>query len=162
MVLTLNNAFAWQVLEVESPPGTLIGLVRQGWNLYRPTMEVCNGQGDVVHHIAGPERHAILFRRLCTCWGRSLCCCCDCDSETCAEKDMEFAVMDSSGEHRSGTIVKLWHGPDDNQRGISSKDRFGVNFPRDATANVKVTLIAAAFLIDYLYFDYEYDSEEDN
>ena len=37
----------------------------------------------------------------------------------------------------------------------SEMDRFGVDFPEEVDTEVKATLLAACFLIDYLYFEFE-------
>ena len=34
-------------------------------------------------------------------------------------------------------------------------DRFGIDFPDEVDVGVKATLLAACFLIDYLYFEFD-------
>ena len=43
----------------------------------------------------------------------------------------------------------------------SEMDRFGIDFPDAATARMKAVMLAATFLIDFIYFEGDGDLEEE-
>ena len=44
-----------KVLEVECPPGKVVGYVEQNLNCYRPTYDICGPDGDAQYVIEGPS-----------------------------------------------------------------------------------------------------------
>ncbi|KAG0715728.1 Phospholipid scramblase 2 [Chionoecetes opilio] len=110
-----------QSLEVSSPPGTVIGTVKQDWSILKPKFSVCNASGDVILRIEGP---------LCTC---SIC------------GDVEFTVLSAEGDVPVGKISKQWTGLV--KEAFTDADNFGISFPMDLDVKMKATLLGAVFLI---------------
>jgi len=50
-----------------------------------------------------------------------------------------------------GKISKQWTGV--MKEAFTDADNFGVNFPVDLDVKIKATLMAAVFLIDFMYFE---------
>ena len=62
--------------------------------------------------------------------------------------DVEFNVLTLDGLTEVGKISK-------------QTDVFGINFPMDLDVRCKATLIGAAFLIDYMFFEKKSNDESD-
>lgn len=148
-----------QVLEVECPPGNVIGHVEQNLNIYRPSFDICDANGDTKYVIEGPSScktscrsccgkcaFLILRRRRCCCFGR----------------DIVFNITDAETGENCGDLAKLWAGPLEKQRGLADFDRFGIDFPDEAGVDMKVVLVASTFLIDYLYFEGDNGDSDDD
>lgn len=117
-----------QKLQVESPPGTIIGTVEQNWNIIYPQYTVKNDLGEKIFKIDGP---------LCTC---SIC-----------GRNVEFRVMTEDGKIQVGMISKQWSGI--LTEAFTDADYFGITFPMDLDVKMKATLLGACFLIDMMYFE---------
>jgi len=116
-----------QHLEVHSPPGTIIGSVEQKWSLLYPQFVVKDESGATLMNIAGP---------FCV-----VDCCCD----------VAFTVTSASDGQEVGKITKQWAGL--GREMFTDSDNFGINFPLELDVKVKATLLGAAFLIDFMYFE---------
>lgn len=116
-----------QEIEVSSPPGTVIGYVKQKWTCIKPKFEITDGEGNVALVIAGP-------------W-----CTFSCAS------DVVFKVMTADESEEVGRIAKNWTGI--LREAVTDMDNFTVSFPMDLDVRAKATLLGAAFLIDYMYFE---------
>jgi len=116
-----------QKLDVSSPPGTIVGTVEQEWSIIKPRFCICDQDGNVVLKIVGP---------ICT-W--SIC-----------GADVEFKVTSADETTELGRISKRWSGLI--KEAFTEADNFGISFPRDLDIRCKATLLGAAFLIDYMYF----------
>lgn len=94
--------------------------------ILNPLYEVCDANGDAVLNIKGP---------FCT--------------FSCKCGDVEFPVSSLDGQ-QIGKISKQWGGI---KEAIIDADNFGCTFPLDLDVKVKATLLAAVFLIDFMYFE---------
>lgn len=119
-----------QSMEIECPPGNLIGSVHQNWTLCLPQFSVKDADGNTVLKIHGP---------LCTTQCRCLC------------GDVEFEITTRDGSSTIGKITKQWAGL--LREAFSDADYFGITFPMDLDVNTKATLMGALFLIDYMFYE---------
>jgi len=124
-----------QSLEVSSPPGTTIGFVDQKWTCIKPKFDIKDGDGNVALVIVGPW---------CT--------------YSCAG-DVEFKIMTPDESVEVGRISKQWSGL--LKEAFTDMDNFGITFPMDLDVRCKATLIGAAFLIDYMFFEKKANQEND-
>ncbi|RUS71175.1 hypothetical protein EGW08_021062, partial [Elysia chlorotica] len=116
-----------QKLTVESPRGRPIGYVLQECSFIRPVFRVESGDHDDLFRIKGP-------------W--CMCKCCG---------SVKFKIKSPDGQANVGIISKDWAGL--MQEMLTDADKFGVTFPESLAAEKKATLLAAVFLIDFLYFE---------
>jgi len=124
-----------QKLEVSSPPGTTIGFVKQKWSCIKPKFEICDGDGNVALVIIGP-------------WCTFAC-----------AGDVEFKIMTADESVEVGRISKQWSGI--LKEAFTDSDNFGIKFPMDLDVRCKATLIGAAFLIDYMFYEKKANKESD-
>ncbi|XP_049518938.1 phospholipid scramblase 2-like [Dermacentor silvarum] len=117
-----------QVMEVQAPPGTLIGHVRQRWSICYPTYGIYDRNGTRVLDIVGPF----------------------CTSSMPCKCDVDFEVRSANGA-AIGKITKKWSGI--LKELFTDADTFGVTFPMDLDVCMKAALIAATMLIDYTFFE---------
>ncbi|KAF0298079.1 Phospholipid scramblase 2 [Amphibalanus amphitrite] len=115
-----------QELEV-SAQGRLLGTVRQRWSLLRPLLVVCRPDGSEALHVRGPALR----------WAA----CCGSD----------FSVLSADDGEELGFITKTWSGLA--RELFTDSDRYGIVFPEDLEVDVKATLLGAAFLIDFMFFE---------
>uniref|UniRef100_A0A8C9SGT9 Phospholipid scramblase n=1 Tax=Scleropages formosus TaxID=113540 RepID=A0A8C9SGT9_SCLFO len=116
-----------QELEVQAPPGTVIGYVVQDWHPCLPKFS-----------IQGPSRETLLKLE-----GPCLACnCCG---------DVNFELKDKDGEQCIGRISKQWSGLV--KEIFSDADNFGIQFPMDLDVKIKAVLLGACFLIDFMFFE---------
>ncbi|CAG0898295.1 unnamed protein product [Darwinula stevensoni] len=123
-----------QRLDVYSPPGTLIGVVKQEWSILSPKFTIQDAAGNAILLIEGP---------ICT-W--SIC------------GDVEFQILTLRGDN-IGRISKQWSGL--LKEGFTDADNFGVTFPMDLDVKMKATLLAATFLLDFMFFEKKGRKERD-
>jgi len=116
-----------QELEVQSPPGTIIGTVEQEWSIFHPRFVIKDQSGEPVLKITGPF----------------------CVWECCSDVDFEITTI--SNDQKIGKISKQWSGL--GKEVFTDADNFGINFPMDLDVKVKATLLGATFLIDFMYFE---------
>jgi len=117
-----------QELEVHSPPGTIIGSVEQQWSICYPKLIIKDERGNTVMRIDGP-------------FGA-----CKCRS------DVDFTVTSATDGSEIGKISKQWGGL--SKEIFTDADNYGINFPIDLDVKEKATLLGAAFLIDFMYFEH--------
>jgi len=117
-----------QELEVHSPPGTIIGSVEQQWSICYPKLIIKDDRGNTEMRIDGPFA---AFK---------------CGS------DVDFTVTSATDGSEVGKISKHWGGLPKEMS--TDADDFGINFPMDLDVKVKATLLGAAFLIDFMYFEF--------
>lgn len=115
-----------QEMTITSPPGTVIGKLKQRWDMLFPKFDVENENGDTILKIEGP------------CLTCNMC------------GDVEFKVMSENG-HEIGKISKQWTGLV--KEYFTDADNFGVQFPMDLDVKAKACLLAAVFLIDFMFFE---------
>lgn len=116
-----------QKMVVEAPIGTVIGYVKQAWSLCYPRFKIQNANEETVLRISGP--------------------CCTC--QICG--DIKFEVLSADGSTHVGKVTKQWTGLA--KELFTDADNFGVSFPMDLDVHVKATLMAAIFLIDFMYYE---------
>lgn len=124
-----------QSIEVSAPPGNTIGFVNQKWTCIKPKFEITDGDGNVALVLKGP-------------WCTYSC-----------GQDVEFKVMTPDEQHEVGRISKEWSGL--LKEAFTDSDNFGIKFPMDLDVRAKATLIGAAFLIDYMFFEKKANREGD-
>ncbi|XP_063728262.1 phospholipid scramblase 1-like [Symsagittifera roscoffensis] len=117
-------------VSVESPPGQLIGYVRQECSPWAPKFSIRDADGQKVLSVDGP--------------------CCVCQGAWCCEQ--EFQVKTSDGEV-IGKIAKQFSGLI--KEYFTDADNFGVQFPLDLDVKMKAIMIGAVFLIDFMFFENE-------
>jgi hypothetical protein len=110
-----------QKMEVESPPGTLVGYVKQEFDLIYPNFTIRNAEDEVVLKIKGP-----FFT--CTCG-----------------QNIDFVVTTPDGNSEVGKISKQWSGLI--KEYFTDADNFGITFPMDLDVKMKAVMLAACFLI---------------
>jgi len=116
-----------QSMEISSPiTKEVIGQIRQIWHPILPKFNICDKKGHRVLILEGPF---LVF----SCFG-----------------DVEFVIKTLSGSI-IGKITKQWGGVA--KEAFTDADNFSLNFPLDLDANVKACLLAAVFLIDFMYFE---------
>ncbi|XP_077988324.1 phospholipid scramblase 2-like [Glandiceps talaboti] len=116
-----------QELEVQSPPGTTVGYVKQAWSVILPKFYIQNANRDTQLVIEGP---------FCT-W--NLC------------GDVEFQVLSADGSTQVGKISKQWSGL--GKELFTDADNFGITFPMDLDVSIKAVMLGACFLIDFMFFE---------
>ncbi|XP_067880083.1 phospholipid scramblase 2-like [Heterodontus francisci] len=116
-----------QELEVQSPPGTTIGYVKQTWHPFLPKFSVQNVERETVLRIVGP------------------CFTCNCCG------DIAFEVKPPDESRGIGRISKQWSGL--LKEALTDADNFGVQFPMGLNVKLKAVLIGACFLIDFMFFE---------
>ncbi|XP_058614437.1 phospholipid scramblase 2 [Onychostoma macrolepis] len=114
-------------LEVQSPPGFVIGHVQQNWSVCLPKFTVENKQGEPEVKIVGPFV--------------PLTCCMDQNFELVS---LNGAVTDGA----FGTIVKPF-----SCSVLNTGADFVLRFPSNLDAKLKATLLGACILIDFVYYD---------
>ena len=111
--------------------GNLIGSIKQEWSLFGPKYSILNSQDQKSLTIKGPFR--------------------SCDSSICAG-DIVFRILspESSESEEIGKISKSWSG--ELQETPTDSDVFAITFPEILDVKTKAVLLAACFLIDFMYF----------
>ena len=117
-----------QYMRVEAPPGYVIGHIVQDWSCLKPCYHIEDASGKRLLNIVGP---------ICT---TSVLC-----------QDVEFDVLANDQYIKVGRITKQWSGV--LRETFTDADFYGVVFPMDLDVRVKSCLLAATFLIDYMFFE---------
>lgn len=113
-------------MQAFTPDHQLIGTVRQKWSMFTPLMELSDSEGTSYIRIQGP------------------CCPCRCYST------QEFQVVSKIGD-KLGKIWKKW--PGFNEEYNMDHEYFGLDVPAEMSPETKVLLLAAAFLLNYMFFE---------
>lgn len=119
-----------QEMEVQSPPGTTIGWVKQDLSWWNTWMSIQDASGQTVLKIKGP--------------------CC-----TCNWCPTEFQVLSADGTQEVGKISKQWSGLA--KEYFTKADNFGIQFPMDLDVKMKAVMLGATFLIDFMFFEEDDD-----
>ncbi|XP_058251225.1 phospholipid scramblase 2-like isoform X3 [Hemibagrus wyckioides] len=122
-----------QELEVQAPPGTAIGYVMQDWHPYLPKFTIRDERKRAVLRIVGPF----------------------CDCNCCS--DVIFKVISLDEASVIGRISKQWAGLDTEM--FTDADHFGVQFPMNLEVKMKAVVLAACFLIDFMFFEHSPNHE---
>ena len=109
----------------------MIGSIKQEWSIFGPIYSILNTQDQKSLTIKGPFR--------------------SCDSSICAG-DIVFRILspESSESEEIGKISKSWSG--ELQETPTDSDVFAITFPENLDVKTKAVLLAACFLIDFMYF----------
>ena len=62
-----------------------------------------------------------------------------------------FQVLSADGDTEVGKITKQWSGL--GKEMFSDAENFGVSFPIDLDVKMKAVLLAAVFLVDFMFFE---------
>ncbi|MEE6500938.1 hypothetical protein FKM82_003997 [Ascaphus truei] len=116
-----------QKLEVEAPPGTVVGYVNQNWHPCLPKFTIQNEKKENIFKISGP------------------CVPCSC----CSDVNFELKSLDETSV--VGKISKQWTGLV--KESFTDADNFGVQFPMDLDVKMKAVVLGACFLIDFMFFE---------
>lgn len=116
-----------QSIEVQAPPGNVVGTVEQEWSLIIPQYKVKDASGNVVLRIEGP------------------CCTVSCCG------DVEFQILSADGAIEVGKISKQWSGLA--RELFTDADNFGLSFPIDLDVKMKAVMLGACMLIDFMFFE---------
>ncbi|RWS19872.1 phospholipid scramblase 1-like isoform X1 [Leptotrombidium deliense] len=117
-----------QKIEVFAPPRTLVGYVKQNWSINGQRFSVQNAVEETLYKISGP--------------------CCTCGFGC---RDIKFTLIDKKSGDDIGKIVKQRSAVV--QEGYTDADNFSVQFPQTMEVKMKAALLAACFLIDFMYYE---------
>uniref|UniRef100_A0A8C0GF67 Phospholipid scramblase n=1 Tax=Chelonoidis abingdonii TaxID=106734 RepID=A0A8C0GF67_CHEAB len=120
-----------QELEVQSPPGTIVGYVVQNWDPLLPKFTILNESKEDVLKKIGPYA-------TCSCFG-----------------DVDFEVKTLHEMSTIGKISKYWSGFVNNV--FTNAANFGIQVPVDLDVKIKAIIIGACFLIDLMFFENSLD-----
>ncbi|XP_034743865.1 phospholipid scramblase 2 [Etheostoma cragini] len=109
-----------------TPQKHLVGTVCQRWSMFTPLLEVCDSEGALTFRIQGS------------------CCPYRCLS------NQQLQIVSNIGE-KIGTIWKKWPGFNDEHN--MDHEYFGLEVPRNMESRNKLLLLAATFLLNYMFFE---------
>ncbi|XP_051516640.1 phospholipid scramblase 2-like [Myxocyprinus asiaticus] len=125
-----------QELEVQAPPGTTVGYVKQDWHPCYPKFSIQGSNKETLMKLEGP------------------CLACNCCS------DVNFELKGKDGGQSIGRISKQWSGL--LKEVFTDTDNFGIQFPLDMDVKMKAVLMGACFLIDFMFFEKVGDTNQRN
>lgn len=126
-----------QEMEVQAPPGTTVGYVKQDWHPCYPQFSIQGPNKETVMKLEGP------------------CLACNC----CSDVNFELKGKDGTGKP-IGRISKQWSGL--LKEVFTDTDNFGIQFPMDMDIKMKAVLMGACFLIDFMFFEKVGDANQRN
>uniref|UniRef100_A0A6I8N8K7 Phospholipid scramblase n=1 Tax=Ornithorhynchus anatinus TaxID=9258 RepID=A0A6I8N8K7_ORNAN len=110
-----------QELEIQAPPGIVVGYVVQKWDPFLPKFTIQNENKEEVLKIVGPYATCGFFG------------------------DVDFEVKTINEKLTIGKISKYWSGF---VNGVfTNTDNFGIHVPADLDVKIKAAMIGACFLI---------------
>lgn len=115
-----------QEMEVQAPPGTTVGYVKQDWHPCLPKFSIQGANKETLMKLEGP------------------CFACNC----CGDVNFE---LKSKADKTIGRISKQWSGL--LKEVFTDTDNFGIQFPMDLDVKMKAVLMGACFLIDFMFFE---------
>uniref|UniRef100_A0A3B5LIU6 Phospholipid scramblase n=1 Tax=Xiphophorus couchianus TaxID=32473 RepID=A0A3B5LIU6_9TELE len=116
-----------QEMEVQAPPGTTVGFIKQDWHPFLPKFSIQGPEGETLLKLEGP------------------CFACNCCG------DVNFELTGKDGGPSIGRISKQWSGL--LKEVFTDTDNFGIQFPMDLDVKMKAVLMGACFLIDFMFFE---------
>ncbi|CAN0522892.1 unnamed protein product [Rangifer tarandus platyrhynchus] len=117
-----------QELEIQAPPGSIVGYVAQKWDPFLPKFTIQNANKEDILKIVGPCA-------TCGCFG-----------------DVDFEVKTINEKLTIGKISKYWSGFVNDV--FTNADNFGIHVPADLDVTVKAAMIGACFLFDFMFFEH--------
>ena len=121
------NCCCLRRIEVQSPPGTIIGYAKQQFTWFYPKIIIQKGQGEAFFAANGPF----------------------CALGKCVAGDADFVL--TRGKEKIGKVSKKWGGA--TQEIFTDVDTFGITFRKDLDTTTKALLLATAILIDFAFFE---------
>ncbi|GAB1294525.1 Phospholipid scramblase [Apodemus speciosus] len=131
-----------QELEIQAPPGTIVGYVAQKWDPFQPKFTIQNANKEDILKIIGPCA-------TCGCFG-----------------DVDFEVKTIDEKVTIGKISKYWSGFVNDV--FTNADNFGIHVPADLDVTLKAAMMGACFLFRILcslnirLLDYNNQDDENN
>merc|ERR1719431_1273012 len=122
------NCCCLRGIEVQSPPGTVIGFAQQQFTWFYPKIQIQRENEETFLTANGPF----------------------CAYGKCCTGDAEFVLTDNNGEE-VGKISKKWGGA--LKEMFTDADTFSVTFPKDLDSTTKAILFGTAILVDFAYFE---------
>ncbi|XP_037702181.1 phospholipid scramblase family member 5-like [Choloepus didactylus] len=116
-----------QELEIQAPPGTVVGYVAQKWDPFLPKFAIQNANKEDILKIVGPCA-------TCGCFG-----------------DVDFEVKTINEKLTTGKISKYWSGFVNDV--FTNADNFGIHIPADLDVTVKAAVIGACFLFVCMFVE---------
>ncbi|XP_061620574.1 phospholipid scramblase 2-like isoform X1 [Phyllopteryx taeniolatus] len=116
-----------QEMEVQAPPGTTVGFVKQDWHPFVPRFSIQGPNKETLMKLEGP------------------CFACNCCG------DVNFELRGKDGGEPIGRISKQWSGL--LKEVFTDTDNFGIQFPLDMDVKMKAVLLGTCFLIDFMFFE---------
>ncbi|XP_003966930.1 phospholipid scramblase 2 [Takifugu rubripes] len=116
-----------QEMEVQAPPGTTIGYIKQDWHPFLPRFSIQGANKETCLKLEGP------------------CLACNCCG------DVNFELKGKDNDKPIGRISKQWSGL--LKEVFTDTDNFGIQFPLDMDVKMKAVLLGACFLIDFMFFE---------
>uniref|UniRef100_A0A3B4FEV9 Phospholipid scramblase n=1 Tax=Pundamilia nyererei TaxID=303518 RepID=A0A3B4FEV9_9CICH len=115
-----------QEMEVQAPPGTTIGYVKQDWHPFLPKFSIQGANKETLMRLEGP------------------CFACNCCG------DVNFELKGKDGDTPIGRISRQWGGL--LKETFTDTSNFGIQFPLDLDVKMKAVLMGACFL-DFMFFE---------
>ena len=127
---TTCNCCCLRSIEVQSPPGRIIGYAKQKFTWFYPKIIIQKGQG-------GRGEALIAANGTFCALGK------------CVAGDADFIL--TRGKEKIGKVSKKWGGA--TQEIFTDADTFGITFRKDLDTTTKALLLGAAILIDFAFFE---------
>ena len=130
--LVSPNAYNWcclRSIEVQSPPGTVIGFAQQKFTCFYPKIKIKNANRETFLTANGP---------FCA-YG-----------QCCGTGNADFVLTSNNGEE-VGKITKKWVGAI--KELFTDADTFALNFSKDLDPKSKAIILGTAILIDFAFFE---------
>jgi len=126
------NCCCLRTIQIQSPPGTLIGYAWQQFNWFFPKITILELQGETFFTAIGPF--------------------CAIDTR-CTTGDADFVLKKGTrlGGEKIGKVSKKWGGA--TQEIFSDADTFEITFPQDFDTTTKAIMLGTAILIDFAFFE---------
>ncbi|XP_064641883.1 phospholipid scramblase 2-like isoform X2 [Lineus longissimus] len=119
-------------LQVEAPPGEVVGYVRQGNYCWTSEYIIMDANKKDVLTAKGP-----------CCPVQTICC----------TSDLDWVISSLDQQHEIGKVSKQWAGVF--REMVSDADKFGIHFPVDLDVRMKATLVGLMFMIDFMFFEHK-------
>ncbi|KAK3098490.1 hypothetical protein FSP39_020006 [Pinctada imbricata] len=131
-----DGSCGWE-MSVESPPGNIIGYVRQQTSKWKPHIGVYDANHQMIFRLWGP--------------------CCPCQAICCTD-DVDITVYDPGMKTTIGRVFKRWDGCI--RDAFTNADTFGVQFPMDMDVKAKALLVGCTFFVDFLIFEQQKNNNQ--
>ena len=127
----------YQEISAVNSSGVKMGSVKENCWLCVPSFDVKDADNKAVYLLKYPT----------CCMGLCINCC----AEGCCNCRIPFYIYDTGDKKQVGKIVKVWGGL--GQELFTDADKFELEYPPDADASRKMTLLGATFFLNALFFE---------